>query len=48
LSGGTACYLQVIIQAVNAADMTIITGNSGKLGIGFVSVFFDIILLTQA
>jgi len=47
LSGGTACYLQVIIQAVNAADMTIITGNSGKLGIGFVSVFFDIILLTQ-
>ncbi|CAG5098503.1 Oidioi.mRNA.OKI2018_I69.XSR.g15729.t1.cds [Oikopleura dioica] len=47
LSGGTACYLQVIVQSVNANDMTIITGNSGKLGIGLVSVFFDIILLTQ-
>ena len=62
LSGGTACYLQVIVQSVNAnglfkssynffnsfIDMTIVTGNSGKLGIGLVSVFFDIILLTQA
>lgn len=47
ISGGTACYLQTIIQYVNAQDTAIITGNIGKIGIGFVSCFFDVILLVQ-
>lgn len=46
-SGGTACYLQTIIQYCNAQDITIITSNAGKIGIGFVSCFFDIVLLIQ-
>jgi hypothetical protein len=47
ISGGTSCYLQTIIQYVNAQDIAIITSNYGKIGIGFVSCFFDIILLVQ-
>ena len=31
----------------NFSDITIITSNAGKIGIGFVSCFFDIVLLIQ-
>ena len=61
ISGGTSCYLQTIIQYVNAngnfrfqfhslrkySDISMITGNIGKIGIGLVSCFFDVILLVQ-
>lgn len=47
ISGGTACYVQTLVQYVNANDTSIVTGNIGKIGIGFVSCFFDVILLMQ-
>lgn len=47
ISGGTACYLQTVVQYINSNDIAIVSGNIGKIGIGFVSCFFDVILLMQ-
>lgn len=47
LTGGTLDLLQIVLQAVNVANWSAFIGNPVKFGLGFVSIFFDIIFIVQ-
>lgn len=46
-TGGTLDILQMILQAVNVNDWSAFYANPVKFGLGFVSIFFDIIFMVQ-
>uniref|UniRef100_A0A914CVJ1 Cystinosin n=1 Tax=Acrobeloides nanus TaxID=290746 RepID=A0A914CVJ1_9BILA len=45
--GGSMSIAQMILQAVNTDDWSGFIGNKGKLGIGLLSVGFDIVFVVQ-
>jgi len=47
LTGGVLSILQLVIDSSLQADWSGITGNSVKLGLGNVSIFFDLIFIMQ-
>jgi cystinosin len=47
LTGGVLSILQLVIDSSLHADWSGIMGNSVKLGLGNVSIFFDLIFITQ-
>jgi cystinosin len=47
LSGGILSLLQLVIDASLQPDWTGVVGNPVKLGLGNVSIFFDLIFITQ-
>ena len=47
LTGGVLSILQLVIDSSLQADWSGIMGNSVKLGLGNVSIFFDLIFITQ-
>ena len=46
-TGGLTSVFQLCLEAVVKHDSTAVTGDPVKFGLGFVSVIFDIILMTQ-
>jgi cystinosin len=46
-AGGVMSIAQLVIDSALQADWSGITGNPVKLGLGNVSIFFDIIFITQ-
>ena len=47
VTGGVLSILQLVIDSSLQDDWSGITGNPVKLGLGNVSIFFDIIFITQ-
>ncbi|KAL3683692.1 hypothetical protein R1sor_001714 [Riccia sorocarpa] len=47
LSGGTANIFQMGIQSIDQHSLENFTGNVGKLGLSFESIFFDIVFVIQ-
>jgi len=47
ISGGILSLIQLVADAVDLNDLSSIAGNSAKLGLSGVSIFFDIIFLLQ-
>ena len=47
ITGGVLSLVQLIIDSLLVADWSGITGNPVKFGLSNVSVFFDIIFITQ-
>ena len=47
VTGGALSLLQLIIDSSSQGDWSGITGNPIKLGLSNVSVFFDLIFITQ-
>ena len=47
LTGGVLSILQLVIDSSLQADWSGIMGNSVKLGLGNVSIFFDLIFIMQ-
>lgn len=47
LSGGILSNAQLLLDCYNQGDWSGITGNAVKLGLGNVSIFFDIIFIVQ-
>lgn len=47
ISGGVLSIMQLLIDSSLQDDWSGITGNPIKLGLGNVSIFFDIIFITQ-
>ena len=47
ITGGVLSLLQLVIDASFQGDWSGITGNPLKLGLGYVSVFFDLVFITQ-
>jgi len=47
LTGGVLSILQLVIDSSLQADWSGIMGNSVKLGLGNVSIFFDLIFIVQ-
>ena len=47
LSGGVLSLLQLLIDASLQSDWSGLTGNPAKLGLANVSIFFDLIFITQ-
>jgi len=47
LTGGVLSILQMVILSVNYDDWVSIWGNPVKVGLGFFSIFFDILFITQ-
>jgi cystinosin len=46
-SGGVLSLLQLLIDASLQADWSGVIGNPVKLGLGNISIFFDLIFITQ-
>jgi cystinosin len=46
-TGGLLSLAQLLMDAMDMHDYTAITGNFAKLGLSFVSIFFDIVFLIQ-
>ena len=46
-SGGVLSILQLLIDASLQSDWSGVTGNPVKLGLGNLSIFFDLIFITQ-
>ena len=46
-SGGVLSLLQLLIDASFQPDWSGLTGNPVKLGLGNISIFFDLIFITQ-
>lgn len=46
-TGGILSDLQLVLDCADMGDFSGITGNLAKLGLGFVSVLFDLIFMTQ-
>ncbi|EGT59144.1 hypothetical protein CAEBREN_29200 [Caenorhabditis brenneri] len=46
-TGGSLDILQMVLQAINVADWSAFYANPVKFGLGFVSIFFDIIFMIQ-
>ncbi|KAF1765142.1 hypothetical protein GCK72_005094 [Caenorhabditis remanei] len=46
-TGGSLDILQMILQAINVNDWSAFYANPVKFGLGFVSIFFDIIFMIQ-
>lgn len=47
LVGGVLSITQLVIDSASQSDWSGITGNPVKLGLGNVSILFDIIFITQ-
>ena len=47
MTGGVLSILQLVIDSSLQADWSGITGNPVKLGLGNVSIFFDLIFIVQ-
>lgn len=47
ISGGGLSLLQLILDSIDLKDWGGVTGNLAKLGLSLVTIFFDIIFLTQ-
>lgn len=47
MTGGVLSILQLVIDSSLQADWSGLTGNPIKLGLGNVSIFFDVIFITQ-
>lgn len=47
LTGGVLSILQLVLDSSLQADWSGLTGNPVKLGLGNVSIFFDLIFITQ-
>lgn len=47
LAGGILSILQLIIDSAFQGDWSGITGNPVKLGLGNVSIFFDLVFIVQ-
>ena len=47
VTGGVLSILQLVIDSSLQADWSGLTGNAVKLGLGNVSIFFDVIFITQ-
>ncbi|CAM9247864.1 unnamed protein product, partial [Choristocarpus tenellus] len=47
LTGGILSVLQLVLDCYNVGDWSGILGYPVKFGLGFVSVFFDLIFLAQ-
>jgi cystinosin len=47
VTGGVLSILQLVIDSSLQADWSGLTGNPVKLGLGNVSIFFDLIFITQ-
>jgi cystinosin len=47
LAGGILSVLQLVIDSALQSDWSGITGNPVKLGLGNVSIFFDLIFIVQ-
>jgi cystinosin len=45
--GGTLSVVQLLLQCSVTGDWSQIAGNPVKFGLGFISLFFDIIFMTQ-
>uniref|UniRef100_A0A1I7UR40 Cystinosin homolog n=1 Tax=Caenorhabditis tropicalis TaxID=1561998 RepID=A0A1I7UR40_9PELO len=46
-TGGSLDILQMVLQAINVDDWSAFYANPVKFGLGFVSIFFDIIFMIQ-
>ncbi|KAG7369656.1 lysosomal cystine family transporter [Nitzschia inconspicua] len=46
-TGGCLSILQLVLDCANMHDFSGITGNPAKFGLGFVSIFFDLIFIVQ-
>ncbi|PIC44208.1 hypothetical protein B9Z55_004655 [Caenorhabditis nigoni] len=46
-TGGSLDILQMVLQAINVNDWSAFYANPVKFGLGFVSIFFDIIFMIQ-
>ncbi|EGF81955.1 hypothetical protein BATDEDRAFT_87316 [Batrachochytrium dendrobatidis JAM81] len=46
-SGGILSLLQLAVDGANSSDWTGITGNPIKLGLGCISIFFDLVFMYQ-
>jgi len=47
ITGGILSMVQLVIDASFQGDWSGITGNPTKLGLGYISIFFDIIFIIQ-
>ena len=47
LTGGILSFGQQFIDAINAGDWAILTGNPVKLGLALISIAFDLIFMSQ-
>jgi cystinosin len=47
VTGGVLSIMQLVIDSSLQADWSGLTGNPVKLGLGNVSIFFDLIFITQ-
>eukprot|EP00563_Minutocellus_polymorphus_P019121 CAMPEP_0197720146 /NCGR_PEP_ID=MMETSP1434-20131217/3597_1 /TAXON_ID=265543 /ORGANISM="Minutocellus polymorphus, Strain CCMP3303" /LENGTH=334 /DNA_ID=CAMNT_0043304959 /DNA_START=40 /DNA_END=1044 /DNA_ORIENTATION=- len=47
ISGGGLSLLQLVLDSIDLKDWSGVTGNLAKLGLSLVTIFFDIIFLTQ-
>ena len=47
VTGGVLSIVQLVIDSSLQADWSGLTGNPVKLGLGNVSIFFDLIFITQ-
>jgi cystinosin len=47
MAGGILSMTQQLLDAYIAKDMTVITGNPIKIGLGLASIAFDIIFILQ-
>jgi len=46
-TGGVLSDTQLVLDCADMGDFTYITGNLAKFGLGFVSILFDLIFMTQ-
>ncbi|KAL3912759.1 MAG: hypothetical protein SGILL_006760 [Bacillariaceae sp.] len=46
-TGGCLSILQLVLDCADMKDFSGITGNPAKFGLGFVSIFFDLIFMVQ-
>jgi len=46
-TGGSFSILQMLLNSINQDDYRNFTGNAGKLGLGLVSILFDILFMIQ-
>lgn len=46
-TGGSLAIFQMVLQAFNCDDWSVFRGNAVKIGIGLVSILFDMIFMFQ-
>ena len=47
LTGGVLSMMQLVVDAVHEGDVGLVTDNPVKLGLSFLSIFYDVLFLLQ-